>query len=66
MTFRAVADRPTAFDAAVAYYGTPEAMTNSVLEELTTPIMAHIGRQDEVVLPKQVEAFRSHLHPEAD
>lgn len=61
MTFRAVADRPTAFDAAVAYYGTPEAMTKPVLEDLTTPIMAHFGRQDEVVPPEQVEAFRSRL-----
>jgi len=61
MTFRAVSDRPTAFDAAVAYYGTPESMTESVLEDLTTPLMAHFGRQDEVVPPKQVEAFRSRL-----
>ena len=61
MTFRAVADRPTAFEAAVAYYGTPEAMTESVLDDLTTPIMAHFGRQDDVVSPKQVEAFRTRL-----
>jgi carboxymethylenebutenolidase len=61
MTFRAVAGRPTAFDAAVAYYGTPEAMTPSVLDDLTTPIMAHFGEHDQVVPPKQVEAFRSRL-----
>ena len=61
MTFRAVADRPAAFDAAVAYYGTPEAMTPSVLDDLTTPILAHFGQQDQVVPPKQVEAFRSRL-----
>lgn len=61
MTFRAVADRPTAFDAAVAYYGTPETMTSSVLEQLTTPILAHFGRQDQVVPPTQVKAFRSRL-----
>ncbi|MFB6248842.1 MAG: dienelactone hydrolase family protein [Salinibacter sp.] len=61
MTFRAVADRPTAFDAAVAYYGSPEAMTPSVLEQLTTPILAHFGRQDQVVPPKQGKAFRSRL-----
>jgi carboxymethylenebutenolidase len=61
MTFRAVADRPTAFDAAVAYYGTPEAMSDSVLQNLTTPILAHFGRQDEVVPTKQVEAFQSRL-----
>lgn len=61
MTFRAVADRPTAFDAAVAYYGTPQAMTATVLEQMTTPILAHFGRQDEVVSSQQVEAFRSRL-----
>jgi carboxymethylenebutenolidase len=61
LTFRAVADRPTAFDAAVAYYGTPEAITEDVLQDLETPIQAHFGRQDEVVPPKQVEAFRSRL-----
>lgn len=61
MTFRAVADRPVAFDAAVPYYGTPEAMTDSVLERLDTPILAHFGRQDEVVSPEQVEALRSRL-----
>ena len=61
MTFRALADRPRAFDAAVAYYGTPEPMTESVLQELTTPVMAHFGRQDQVVSTKQVEALRSRL-----
>jgi len=61
LTFQAVADRPTAFDAAVAYYGTPEAMTDEILRELETPILAHFGRQDEVVSTKQVEAFRSRL-----
>ena len=61
MTFRAVADRPVAFDAAVPYYGTPEAMTASVLERLDTPVLAHFGRQDEVVPPEQVGALRSRL-----
>jgi len=61
MTFRAVADRPSAFDAAVAYYGTPEAMTDAVLKTLTTPILAHFGRKDQVVPTKQVAAFRSRL-----
>ncbi|MEF8938606.1 MAG: dienelactone hydrolase family protein, partial [Salinivenus sp.] len=40
---------------------TPEAMTPSVLEQLTTPILGHFGRQDQVVSPKQVKAFRSRL-----
>ena len=61
MTFRAVADRPTAFDAAVVYYGTPEPMTDAVLEKVTTPMLAHFGRQDQVVSTKQVTAFRSRL-----
>ncbi|PQJ33665.1 dienelactone hydrolase [Salinibacter sp. 10B] len=61
LTFRSVADRPTAYDAAVAYYGTPDAMTDEVLQKVTTPILAHFGRQDEVVSTKQVEAFQSRL-----
>lgn len=61
MTFRAVADRPSAFDAAVAYYGSPEAVTGDVLEQMTTPILAHFGRQDEVVSTEQVEAFRTRV-----
>ncbi len=61
MTFRAVADRPEAFDAAVAYYGTPEPMTEAVLKKLSTPILAHFGKQDQVVSTKQVKALRSRL-----
>lgn len=61
LTFRAVADRPTAFDAAVAYYGTPEALTDDVLRDLTTPIQAHFGRQDDVVSTEEVEALQSRL-----
>jgi carboxymethylenebutenolidase len=61
MTFRAVADRPAAFDAAVPYYGTPEAMTEDVLERLGTPVLAHFGRQDQVVPPEQVQAFQDRL-----
>lgn len=61
MTFRVLADRPTAFDAAVAYYGTPKPMTTDVLKALTTPVLAHFGREDEVVSTDQVEAFQSRL-----
>lgn len=61
LTFRAVADRPTAFDAAVAYYGTPEALEGEALKTMTTPILAHFGRQDEVVSTDQVEALQSRL-----
>lgn len=61
MTFRALADRPAAFDAAVPYYGTPEALTADVLQQLKTPVLAHFGRQDNVVPTAQVEALRSRL-----
>lgn len=61
MTFRALADRPAAFDAAVPYYGTPESMTADVLTQLETPVLAHFGRQDNVVPTTQVEALRARL-----
>lgn len=61
MTFRALADRPAAFAAAVPYYGTPESMTADVLQQLETPVQAHFGRQDNVVPTKQVEALQSRL-----
>lgn len=61
MTFQAVANRPTAFDAAIAYYGSPEPMSKSILQKMTTPVLAHFGRQDEVVSTKQVKALQSRL-----
>lgn len=61
MTFQAVADRPTALDAAVVYYGSPAAVTGDVLGRMTTPVLAHFGRRDEVVSMDQVEAFRNRL-----
>ena len=61
ITFRALADRPTAFDAAVPYYGTPEPMTEEALRALTTPVLAHFGEQDEVVSPEEVDALESRL-----
>ncbi len=61
MAFRALADRPTAFDAAVPYYGTPGPMTEETLRALTTPVLAHFGRQDEVVSMKEVEALQSRI-----
>jgi carboxymethylenebutenolidase len=36
-------------------------MTAATLEKLTTPILAHFGRQDEVVPPEAVDAFESRL-----
>ena len=61
MTFRAVADRPTTFDAAVAYYGTPESMTKTVLQRLTTPVLALFGTTDQVVSMAQVKSFRARV-----
>jgi carboxymethylenebutenolidase len=61
MTFRALANRPTAFDAAVAYYGSPEPMTKATLKKLITPTLAHFGRQDQVVPPDEVDDFESRL-----
>jgi len=61
MTFQALADRPAVFAAAVPYYGTPESMTADVLSQLQTPVLAHFGRRDNVVPPKQVEALQSRL-----
>lgn len=67
MVFRTVADAPTKYEGAVAYYGTPEPMTTPVLEKLETPILAHFGSEDEVVSMKQVQAFRSRVEEtEAD
>jgi len=60
-TFDAVATAPTRHDAAVAYYGSPEPMTASVLERLETPVQAHFGRQDEVVSMEAVRGFQSRL-----
>lgn len=60
-TFDTVAAAPTRYDAAVAYYGSPEPVTASVLDTLTTPVLAHFGRQDEVVSMKAVRGFQSRL-----
>lgn len=61
MTFRAVADQPSTFEAAVAYYGSPEALTKDVLPKMTTPILAHFGRRDEVISSDQVENFQERV-----
>lgn len=60
-TFQAVASDPSRFDAAVAYYGSPEPLTEDVLQEVTTPILAHFGRQDEAIPMTQVKAFQSRV-----
>ena len=58
-TFDAVAAAPAQYDAAVAYYGSPESMTTDILEETTTPLLAHFGRNDQAVSPDVAEDFQS-------
>lgn len=58
-TFDAVAAAPTQYDAAVAYYGSPESMTTDILEQTTTPLLSHFGRNDQAVSPDIAEAFQS-------
>lgn len=60
-TFQAVAEMPSRFDAAVAYYGSPEPLTEEVLQQVTTPILAHFGREDQAISLEQVNAFRSRV-----
>jgi carboxymethylenebutenolidase len=60
-TFDAVAAAPTQYDAAVAYYGAPESMTTEVLDETTTPLLAHFGREDQAVSPESAKEFQSRV-----
>ncbi|PSQ95396.1 MAG: dienelactone hydrolase family protein [Bacteroidetes bacterium SW_11_64_17] len=60
-TFDAVAATPTQYDAAVAYYGAPESMTTEVLDETTTPLLAHFGREDQAVSPESAKEFQSRV-----
>lgn len=60
-TFETVAEAPSRYDAAVAYYGSPESMTASVLQTLTTPVLAHFGRKDQAISMESVKAFQSRL-----
>ncbi|MFB6274385.1 MAG: dienelactone hydrolase family protein [Salinibacter sp.] len=65
-TFGAVAAAPTRYDAAVAYYGSPAPMTTSVLQRLSTPILAHFGRKDQAISLESVRSFQARLdHVEA-
>ena len=56
MTFRTLANAPTDFDAAVAYYGNPEPLTGEAQQALDVPVMAHFGTQDQAV---SIDAARS-------
>lgn len=58
-TFDAVAAAPQRFDAAVVYYGSPESMTSSVLQNTTTPILAHFGRKDQAVSVEAARGFQA-------
>lgn len=60
-TFEVVSTSPTQYDAAVAYYGSPGSMTSSVLSNLTTPVLAHFGRQDDAIGMEPVRSLRSRL-----
>ena len=56
MTFRTLANAPTEYDAAVAYYGTPDPLSSDALQALETPVMAHFATEDQAV---SIEAARS-------
>jgi carboxymethylenebutenolidase len=58
-TFDAVAAAPIRYDAAVAYYGNPEAMTTDVLRQTTTPILAHFGQKDQAVSVETAREFQT-------
>lgn len=60
-TFEVVAAAPTQYDAAVAYYGSPGPMTAAVLKKLTTPVLAHFGRQDQAIGMEAVKSLQSRL-----
>lgn len=60
-TFEVVSSSPTQYSAAVAYYGSPGSMTDSVLQSLTTPVLAHFGREDEAIGMEAVRSLRSRL-----
>jgi len=60
-TFEAVAEAPGRYDAAVAYYGSPDSMTESVLPALSTPVLSHFGREDQAISMESVRALQSRV-----
>ncbi len=58
MTFRTLAKTPTEYDAAVAYYGTPDPLSDEVLQALETPVMAHFATDDQAVSIEAARSFR--------
>ncbi|MFO8099081.1 MAG: dienelactone hydrolase family protein [Salinibacter sp.] len=65
MTFRTLANDPVAYDAAVAYYGTPEPLQGEALQALETPVLSHFGTDDQAVSIEEARSFRDRAE-EAD
>jgi len=61
ITSRVLASRPAAFDAAAIYYGNPQALSDAAIEDLTTPVLAHFGTEDEAVSIDEARAFRDRM-----
>ena len=61
MTYRTLAEEASAFDAAVAYYGTPDPLAGEALQALETPILAHFGTQDQAVPIDAARKFRDRM-----
>ena len=61
MTYRTLANDASGFDAAVAYYGTPEPLSGTALQELETPILAHFGTEDQAVSIDAARGFRDRM-----
>jgi len=61
MTYRTLAAEPSAFDAAVAYYGTPDPLAGDVLQALEAPILAHFGTEDRAVSIDAARSFRDRM-----
>ncbi len=62
MTYRTLAVGLGAFDAAVAYYGTPDPLSGEALQALETPILAHFGTQDQAVPIDAARSFRDRMN----
>lgn len=62
MTYRALANEASAFEAAVAYYGTPDPLSGDALQALETPVLAHFGTQDQAVSIDAARRFRDRMN----
>jgi carboxymethylenebutenolidase len=61
MTYRTLATGLSAFDAAVAYYGTPAPLSEKRLQGLDVPVLAHFGTQDQAVPIEAARSFRDRM-----